>query len=211
MEPSYTIVSFDNTRLLYKSNIREALQDWKLINDIPFYSRYDLDDVERLREVEYSSGFYRSELAIWYGQRNCWKWAAANGPLLVLEDDAILDNNFKVKFDVMSKNFPDGWDYISLWVPEIAKRKVDQIATYENPFLAKIYQRYGGVATLYSQAGAQKLLDISEQRGIYTTWDTFLHFNALKGNLNGYCPSLKMPSLVTHSNNVRSLKVYEGV
>lgn len=212
MKPSYTIVSIDNSRLLYKSEIREVLREWKLVNDIDFYTTATLDKAERIRETEYGTGYYHSELAIWYGQRNCWKWAAENGELLVLEDDAIInENQFKPAIDIISQNLPDGWDYISLWTPEISKRKVDKIKIYENSFLAKIYQRYGGVATLYSKAGAQKLLDLSEDQGIVTTWDTFMHYNALKGNLKGYCPSLLMPSLVTHSNNARSLKVHEGV
>jgi len=222
----YTIITIDDSRADVKANIREAVT----LPEVTSIGFCDARVGNNMRAIEWTSlwGLTRAEIAIWHSHMNCWEWAARNGPLLVLEDDAIVDHTFMEHFNHVTQNLPEGWDYVSLWVPPNQEQDFMYDTVYDHEgtpthfgrapsewesqyfipgnVLAHVYQGYGFVATLYSQEGARKLLQIALERGIYTTADCFIFLQAHAGNVNGYAPKPDYTRFIWHDFDRPSLK-----
>jgi len=214
----YTIVTIDDSRAANKQKIRDIVT-LDEVTEIPFCDAR----LEYPQELTFTSPWTltRGEIAIWHSHFNCWKWAADNGPLLVFEDDAILDKDFMFHFNDLVPRLPVGWDFLSLWVPPEQVQDYQYNVTFdENGYphtngvipgmmdskfwigslcLAKVYQGYSFVATLYSQEGARKMRDLALQKGMYTTADCFMFLEAHAGRLNGYAPTPMYARFVSHS------------
>jgi hypothetical protein len=107
---------------------------------------------------------------------------------------------------------PHDYDFFSMWVPDNQRRDFYINYSYDwngTPFtlptgestkdgapcfridgspLAKVYQGYGGVATMFSRKGAEKLYTLAKAEGTFTTSDCFLFINAHRGIIKGYAP-----------------------
>lgn len=170
-----------------------------------------------------------TEIAIWHSHMNCWQWAADNNEaLLVFEDDAIIDDSFMMHFENVMSWLPDEYDFVSLWVPPDQEQDFFYQVTYDeegtpnitgsvnydfesryylgNGIGAKVYQGYSFVTTLYSPAGAQKLLDLAMERGMYTPSDCFLFNQAHTGKVEGYAPHPWYPRFIWHDDSRPSLR-----
>ena len=214
---NYTIVTIDDSRAANKEKIR-SIVPLPEVTDIQFCdARKEYPQV-----LEYTTpwSLTRGEVGIWHSHYNCWKWAAENGPLLVFEDDAILDQDFMDHFNHVVDKLPDDWDFLSLWVPPEQEQDFMYNVTFDeegyphangtfyevgasvfwigSATIAKVYQGYSFVTTLYSQEGARKVAALAEQKGMYTTADCFLFLEAHAGRLNGYAPTPMYTRFVHH-------------
>lgn len=151
------------------------------------------------------------EAGIWLS--NYFNWYAVSqrtGPLIVFEDDAIIDEGFGEGLNDVLNDLPEDWDFVSLWVPD--NQKIDyrynlsynedghpqiygmrpdglpSFFDYGAPNTARVYQGYGMVATMYSPKGGMKIMKLVKKYGLYTPVDCFLMEQAHRGNLNGYAP-----------------------
>jgi GR25 family glycosyltransferase involved in LPS biosynthesis len=130
----------------------------------------------------------------------------------VLEDDAIVSKDFPGLFREYMKHLPQDYDFISLWVPDNQRRDFYINYAYDwdgiphtlptgestkngapcfridDSPLAHVYQGYGGVATMFSRKGAEKLYTLAKAEGTFTTSDCFLFINAHRGIIKGYAP-----------------------
>lgn len=215
-EINYAIISIDDSRQEKKSHIRNVLFFYDEVKDIEYIRGADLEQVKRFREQNpqmMGSSLYTprlGEIGVWLSQYNCWKWAAENKRhLMVFEDDAILEPNFEKNWMTLLEELPADYDFLAIFVPNnqlgdynaIIKYDEEGVPTVWNQTspewssfnfgaknLAKAYQGYGAVATMFSPKGAQKLIDIAHERGIYTPVDCFFFLNAHSGRLDGYAP-----------------------
>lgn len=213
----YNIISINDNRKYYKDQIRKYVdlqeevvasvegaclnRDGKLeqhMNDLGlwFNSKWPL-----------SVG----EIGVWASNFLRWeKVSQMNEPLVVFEDDAVIKSDFNPKLIYIYEQLPDDWDFVSLWVPD--NQRIDyrynlrynadgdpeifgtrpvgfpSAFDYGAADVARVYQGYGMVATMYSPAGGKKLVELAKQYGLRTPVDCFLMQEAHKGALNGYAP-----------------------
>lgn len=220
----YSIVSINDGRKANKERIRSLLasEDEVVVEafDANQRSWRDKFDALGLRLNRSVNGFNpeRGEMGAFLSHYNNWTWAAEHGPLTVFEDDAVLSDDFTTKHCELVLSAPEDFHFVSLWVPH------NQLNHYTanlylhpqglkapmflmghrqsmfryNDLCAYSYQGYGQVAITYSQEGAQRLLDLVDEHGVYAPVDCFMHFQSLARRVRGYAPTPENNTLVDH-------------
>lgn len=209
----YSIISIGNPkREVYKANIRKYMTGHNEIQLPSIDGRHpEAHNVRKslgLKEGEW--GHTEGEMGVWLSHFFRWDYVSHSyQPLLVFEDDAIIGESFVDDLNLLMEEVPDDWDFVSLWVPDnqhidytydvvyngegIPKhRGINKTGTsyYDigKSRIAKVYQGYGLVATLYSPQGGKKLVTLADQRGLSDPVDCFMFQHAHAGRLNGYAP-----------------------
>lgn len=230
----YTIVSINEDRADKKAAIKTAMHNHTEITDIPFVNGFDPAHLEWARNhwpgIE-PEGWDLSpgEYGIWYSQLNCWWYAAQEGDLLVLEDDAIVSEEFDVVMGPLLTELPDDYDFMALFVPDNQLQDFRYRVNYDaggapmnaidagdpgyqyaidgKRYVTRAYQGYSCVANLISQKGARKLIERLRVRHIYSTVDCFMFLEAHQGTVEAYAhhPSYQRP--VTYDWNTQSIRV----
>lgn len=219
----YTIMTLgDESRQPKRSAIKNEMFFYDEVKDIEFVDGADPEQVKRMRERYpnfVGKDFWKpktGEVGVWYSQMNCWAWARDNGKhLIVFEDDAILTDHFVAKYMKLMEELPSDYDFFSIFVPNNQEGDYFQRGNYDHngvpsnmnwapaersmhnfgaANLAKVYQGYSCVATMYSPKGGERLLELADQYGMYTPVDCFLFLEAHRGNVVGYSPK---PSQIT--------------
>lgn len=214
----YTIISIDDSRQSKKSHIRNVLFFYDEVKDIEFVNGSDTEQVKRIQKQFPNFKIHpeiwipkKGELGVWYSQMQCWKWAADNNQhLIVFEDDAIIDLAFEKVWHGLLEELPATYDFLSIFVPDNQEQDYMYVVQYDEQgipvninlapreeasthymgaqYLARAYQGYSCVATMYSPKGARKLLDLADRYGMYTPVDCFLFLRAHAGDLEAYAP-----------------------
>lgn len=202
---NYCIISLDDARKAYKERIRERV-NLPEISVEAFDGRRD-DPVAEVGRRGYRISSQqkhwgipkRGELGCWISHMNAWELCVETGEsLVVFEDDAIPALGFDSALDPFLADLPDNWGFMSLWVPPDQLQDYQYSVEYDwydgaarilgtkwgesdykfTETLAKVYQGYGMVATLYSPHGAKILLDAAAEMGLYSPVDCFLYLTA---------------------------------
>jgi GR25 family glycosyltransferase involved in LPS biosynthesis len=139
--------------------------------------------------------------------QDAWVAAQEHGPLIVLEDDAIVSERFDVIMENVWHDLPEDWDYFCLFVPDnqfedyyraTAYDENGEPKLYTNPgekwyspsmgsaYVGRAYQGYSCVGIMYSQQGGKKLHELAQQYGMYTPVDCFIFQQTHTGRVNGY-------------------------
>jgi len=210
----YNIISISDKRMSYKQNIRNHVG-----LDEQFVVSVDGAHCKDIRQILAELGLaitspdrlQLGEIGVWMSNFLNWeKVSQMNEPLVVFEDDAIIDEQFSVHMNTIIPQLPVDWDFIALWVPdnqridyrynlsynsygdpEIYGTRPDGFPSYFDcniDDLAKVYQGYGMVAMMYSPAGGTKLVQLAKKHGLRNPVDCFIYQEAHKGALNGYAP-----------------------
>jgi len=218
----YSIITIDDRRKAYKDKLIEKMGqepeglpsiDGRTINWV------EMTDGLNIPRQEWTPT--QGEGGVWLS--NFLHWDAISKydePVIIFEDDAIVMDTFYDNIDIMMEQLPEDWDYFALWVPDNQRQDYMYNVTYdihglpqirgyvryegESCFniganhIAKVYQGYGLVATMYSPRGAQKLVDLARRHGIYTPVDCFIHDRAHAKELEGFAPKPHYLSLITY-------------
>lgn len=236
----YNIISINDDRLDFKNNIRQVLGTDEL--SIPAVNASSIDIMQAIKDrgLELKEHVWDNsktgELGVWLSNYDCWRAIAEQDePVVVFEDDAIPDSQFNAKCEGIIEDAPDGWDFISLWVPDNQKQDYFYNNTYDSfgdpifhgkldhehsvyrvkscRYSALVYQGYGMVSLVYSPLGAKKLVSAAHTRGIDNPIDCWIYQEAHKGNLNGYAPRPEYANIVhydwsaqSHVQNTERLK-----
>jgi GR25 family glycosyltransferase involved in LPS biosynthesis len=218
----YNIIRLNDDRKAYFDVLRQILGDGEI--DIPAVNATEVNLHEELenRGIEHHGHIWGNpkagELGVWLSNYDCWFTAAGmDEPLIVFEDDAIVDTFFWEKLYDVYKELPDDWDFVALWVPENQHLDFRYETVYENGiprinrtrgdwetsqydiggrYAALVYQGYGMVSLMYSPKGAQKLIQLTKEYGITGPVDCWIYEQAHMGNLNGYAPRPEQASIV---------------
>lgn len=215
----YTIISIGDTRAENKSNIRNTIKSIPEATDVEFCFASDKNELgkfmERFPYLRPHENIWMptlGEYGIWLSQASCWQYAIDNDiNLIALEDDALVQDNFDRVLQEYLDETPEDWDFISLCVPGNQLADISYRVVYdedgvpktrwragEKPYqfrfgsriMSRAYQGYCCVATLYSPKGAGRLLEIANQKGVYTPVDCFLFLEAHgKNDVKGYAPT----------------------
>jgi GR25 family glycosyltransferase involved in LPS biosynthesis len=223
----YSILSVDESRVSLKNEIHSQLQKYPFVEVDCVDGRVEGTIEEWLSnnpeiEIKDTSAFHLGELGVWFSQINSWKVAADSelDAIMVLEDDAVILPEFHEFFPLFVDNLPADFDFAAVAVPpdqgidylydrifdahggwslisEMRLQKETSPHYIGNDYTATAYQGYSCVATLYSKAGAARLLDLVKRLGIYTPVDCFLFMEHFKGNLSGFAPLPTIPQMIT--------------
>lgn len=209
----FTILSINDDRIKYKQSILKNVR-------FPYESVvcFDATKQDPLEEIEKNGWVLHrepdwtpkaGELGVWISTIRSWqKCIELDEPLIVFEDDAVVEENFMRDLEALMVDLPEDYGYLSLWVPPNQYQDYTYKVTYDNrgmptvegrvrvardsPFyigksnIAKVYQGYGNVATLYSPDGARCLIKHLEKHGMYAPVDCFIHMAAHAQAVRGY-------------------------
>jgi GR25 family glycosyltransferase involved in LPS biosynthesis len=220
MNIEYCIISISEDRAAHKESIRHNVK-LPAAGEIEFVNARDTEQLNRIMK-KHSDITLREwtpklgELGVWLSQVQCWDYAAnmSADALIVFEDDALVSPGFKGFLDLYLEDLPEDWDFLSLAVPENQRKDFLYRQVYDDtghpkniiragekafeyeygaPILARAYQGYCCVATMYSKQGAQKLLTLAKEYGMYTPVDCFLFLSSHRGRLNAFAPKPDSP------------------
>lgn len=216
MNLAYGIISINDVRAENKQAIRSALS----YPEMPIRA-VDGSDVSQMAaawkehpNVKRTARLRVGEMGIWLSLLNTWKdfLETDYDGLIVLEDDAIPQEDVENTINWYVSYLPETFDLLSLWVPDNQRRDFYTNYAYdengiphtipvgvdtrdgapcfkiEGSILARAYQGYGGVALLFSRRGAEKFYKLAELQGMFSTSDCSLFINAHRGIISAYAP-----------------------
>lgn len=219
----YTIISLNDDRLVYKQAIRERVDGEEI--ELPAVDGNAIDVQKELdnRGIPLHGNLWgnprRGEIGVWLSNYDRWEIAAGlNEPLMVFEDDAIVNEQFNERIAEALTQLPDDWDFMSLWVPE------NQLIDYQYKFvymremrhiygtvpkehsrfrtehlkLARAYQGYGMVALMYSPKGGARLAQLAREQGLTGPVDCWIYERSQMGYVQGYAPHPDFADIVTY-------------
>jgi hypothetical protein len=131
------------------------------------------------------------QLGIWYTVLNSFELA----PHVTFEDDAILDTNFGLNWNIRFRQLPKDTDFFSLFIPRDSDHLWDESLSVSR-HITRTYQRYGGVSMYYTKQGVEKIKELLSRDGITGQYDDTLYAYSKSGELNGYCSKPSLPDLV---------------
>lgn len=221
---NYTILSINDKRADKKAEIRRIIGDAIPEIKVVCVNGRDTDQVKAWLTIAPPinpvwTRVLHGEIGVWLSQINAWrKIVRTDCPLLILEDDAILEEDFLEHLDIMLSETPSTYDFISVFVPNNQEGDYYLEVGYDSegkalPYgmgapegapcfqigsevMVKVYQGYSCVATIVSPKGAARLLELAKTYGIYTPVDCFYFLNAHRGLLEGYAPQPKFKRVV---------------
>ena len=190
----YTIVSIDNTREDYKVNINIALQSWSNINVSSVNGNFD----EEIRAALIAHGKPKINYYAKVGQLGRWLSflnnldAVNDGPLFIVEDDAVLAEGFVDRVNLLLVDVPPDADFFSLFIPRnrpaevFINGSINPMYDIGHKVITKAHQPYGGVA-MFLYPGMKEKIKISiRDNGIQGQFDDEIYRMSRDGYLNGY-------------------------
>jgi GR25 family glycosyltransferase involved in LPS biosynthesis len=217
----YNIITLNDERKIYKDYIRANADIGEVV--IPAVDGRAVDIRSELESRGlFTTGWVprQGEAGVWLSNFDCWEYASKmDEPLIVFEDDAIVEPDFKEKLDALMGELTVPWDYVSLWVPENQRidyvyniyfdekgdpQRIGENLPYDASLFkntrrtAKVYQGYGMVSLMYSPEGAAKLVELARRYGMYTPVDCFIYQQAHMGNLRGFAPTPVFANVVRY-------------
>jgi GR25 family glycosyltransferase involved in LPS biosynthesis len=215
MNWAYTIITVDDSRDFNKAEQRNYLRELPEVfiswADCRKQADYELaiDNNSDILSDRWEN-ILPGEFGVFLSQIQAWKYASTMeyDGLVVLEDDALLNDGSYESMMSTGSLLPDDWDTFSLYVPEghweeyythrfndrgMALLNMVEGGALEyktvHPQLARAYQGYSCVGTVISRAGGRKLLDLIKRDGMYTPVDVALFEWAKAGDINAYSPT----------------------
>lgn len=219
---NYCIISIDNSREAKKAAIRESLSYQEHFP--AFVDARKAGEIEKwLRNPVIGWEPKIGELGIWLSQINVWRYIVDNDLdwMIAFEDDAILAPDGQELITKSMSCLPDDWDAFSLFTPDDQRDDYRYDVSYDengyprlrssmflpnerslfyvgNDVVCRAAHGYSGVAVMYSQKGARRLLGAVEKRGLYSTSDCFLYIEAHTGRLEMYASHPLAKRIVTY-------------
>jgi GR25 family glycosyltransferase involved in LPS biosynthesis len=228
----YIILSIDDSRAEKKAAIRNVLSGLEEVKIEACNGRVS-ESVERyqswynIARAEWVPK--QGELGVWLSNVHAWSVISQNSePIVMFEDDAILRDNFVEQLEEYISELPDDWDMFCAFVPENQYGDFHWAYSFDengisdgNPLgyydggedsllidsdkVCRAYQGYSCVALVYTPAGAAKLLERAQIRGMTTPVDCFIFEQYRAGHINAYAFKPGQPRLVDIDWNAPSL------
>ena len=155
--------------------------------------------------------FHNGELGIWYATLAALDHIYTNDINgIVFEDDAVVLPPFKDIYPLVMGELPQDWDFFAWAIPDNQRYDYYYNRVFNGTggwtlatntwhayrgsphyipgkeLVCTAYQGYQAVCIMYSPGGADKIMKLAEEKGIYTPFDLFIFQESQMGNLNGY-------------------------
>lgn len=198
----YTIFQVDDSRQSNVDRMRSLMVGW---DEFPNVAVNGL--VFKDYSVKSWPGATLGQVGVWHSFLN----ALSLAPMLTLDDDAILSENFSYQASWYIAQLPTDADFFSLYAPP-------QFASMYRPSkhgggaIVRAYQPNGGVAMFYTKRGQGRIQYLINRDGFQMQYDNQLYNYSWHDELNGYTlrPDIK---LVEHDDMrgsiVQSGELYE--
>lgn len=116
--------------------------------------------------------------------------------LLVLEDDAYLDENFINLLNTALEDTPKDFDFLCLYSND-HENSTDINTEIGQRYIHKAKNQGSGIlGMVYTLRGANKILDLVQQKGIESTVDDFIFYQVKLGLLDGYIVKKDFPTMI---------------
>lgn len=198
----YALISINDKRIDNKNQIRSILGkelQLKFLN---------ANDDNEIREFLYENkdftfswnGFKNGEVGCFGSHYNVWKYLLESDleNILVIEDDAWLEENFIDSFKYQMSLLPKDYDVFSIYVDPNQHDRFNNDKHYLNDTISIAYQDWSTLGYVVSRQGAKKMLDFVKNNGFGEPVDWFIFRNAERGHFNVYTlnPKVKLPILI---------------
>ena len=205
----YLIISVSDDRVENISKIKELMQEHELVDNIQFFDGRKVEPFPVLESYGVQTDVYspddgrsapmtNTECGCWISHYRCLEYAKSNGDLLVLEDDAVLLENFITLLDAATKDLPDDWDFLSLY-SDLGQNFLSEESDIGSRYIHKcISQLSMNVAMVYSQTGAKKIIELFSRNGATYNVDSVIYRASRDGILRGYIVKPDVEQSVLH-------------
>lgn len=218
----YTIVYINDRSKENMNKTKTILSSFEYIDDIEFFDGKKFDVHKSIKELGVKINWcpydgrthppLDGELGLWISNINIFKYMLKNsiGEMLVLEDDAIITEDFNDIFKKIYCELPKKWDFVSLHSNDEQNHQ-DERTNINLKYLHRTINQYSStVGMIYSYSGAKKILRSLRKDGIEYTVDCQIFRKSLEDKLNGY--SLKKEyAIILHDTNVGSTIDLHGI
>jgi GR25 family glycosyltransferase involved in LPS biosynthesis len=194
----YTIIQINDrvSENVKKNKIKLSIFDY--VGEIKFCDASKVDSKKIIEGMGFSINWnpfdgrtlppLSGELGIWVSNIEVFKYIVKNNisKMLVIEDDAILKENFVEELSLIMQEVPKNFDFVSLY-SNPNQNKEDETTSLSLKYLHKSINQYAGnVAMIYSFNGAKKILRLLKKEGIEYTVDCQIFRKSLEKKLDGY-------------------------
>lgn len=207
----YTIITLNDDRFDYKKKIRANVPFEEI--ELPAVDGSQVDVMAELEARGLRSNWHHAkmgEYGVWLSNFDRWQYVSEmDEPLIVFEDDAVVNEDFIDYFTAFYRELPEDFDFAALWVPDNQRIDYTYLMEYNERGTANVvghleyqdsmfrvslrcartYQGYGMVALMYSPEGGRKLVELSRERGIDLPVDCFIFEQSNAKRVNGYAPT----------------------
>ena len=244
----FCIIKINDIRIDSQNNIVNQLSDFNE-HKINCIDGHDEDAVKlffknnpNIKETRRTRAGY---LGHWLSFLNALKYIVDNNleSLLVLEDDAILSKTFVKDLQFYMSEVPEDYDFFMAYqsLPqmhncEFSNQRISSNITVngqasnnfgkihedwqiDSKYVVRAYQTFGSVGQIFSNAGARKIISLTEKNGLgknrsqdgtLRNFDRTIYMYSFKGLINGYQPSpysglnklITVPGTVQNINTV---------
>ena len=199
---SYTIVKINDRAIDNVGRITEILSDFNHVKNIRFYDGHLENCKKIINECGISTDSWNpvlfgekstrdplpGEIGITLSTISTLNYIIENNLeyLLVIEDDAILEEDAKEKILKSIKDLPLGWDFLSFFSLENGNAYTEDTEVGSEYVHKSTNQGASTVVMAYSLDGAKKILELLKTKGMQGTIDCFIYKQSALGLLNGY-------------------------
>lgn len=227
LNKDFCIIKINDMRLENQNEIVKQLSDFNE-HKIRCIDGHNEDEVRlffknntKIKEIRKTRAGY---LGHWLSFLNALNYIVDNNleSLLILEDDAILSKTFVEDLELYMSEVPENYDFFMAYqlLPQIhncefSNKRVSSNVTTNgqssnnfgkihedwqigSKYVLKLYQSFGSVGQIFSNAGAKKIIKLTEANGLgknridngtFRNFDRTISMYSFKGLLNGYQPN----------------------
>jgi len=227
LNKDFAIIRINDIRINNQNKIRQQLSSFKehSFKCIDGHSEEDVINFfemhPNIKETRKTRAGY---LGHWLSFLNALYYIVDNNleSLMTIEDDAILSETFIDDLSLYMSHVPEDYDFFAVYqfLPHIhnsefsRERLFSKITTHGqsshnfgqihndwqigSKYVVRSYQNVGSAGHIFSNAGAKKIISLTEQNGLgknrldagaFRNFDRTIYNYSFKGLLNGYQPS----------------------
>lgn len=176
----YHIIQIDDSRQDNVNDIVSKINGERL--DIKSVNGHDTTNLNSFYENNQDfkitgKSLSRGEVGCFASHFLAWKYVVSNNinELLILEDDAKIENDFIKKFNFTKKYLPDSYEIFFTFVDDQMKLRYDYHKHYlGNIFLTKAFQDWSTLGYMVSLNGAKRGIELIRRHGMRSPIDNFI-------------------------------------
>lgn len=194
----YTIFHIDNYENHYRKSNIQLLHE--AVNKRFRYletTTYKISNQAELKAYQRTHGKFKVKTRLKFGELGCFAsnyhaWiqflASPFDILIVIEDDALPQDELELKILARLEDTPRDFDVVSLFVHPGKQFKYDaSVHDIGRESISRVYQRQSTLAYAISKAGARKFIELVNQ-GIDNPFDLFLYDTTKRANIYAVKP-----------------------
>lgn len=198
---------------------KKILSDFDYVNDIEYFNGNIGNAWDVLNHMKIDCSAWKpydgrefpplpGEYGVWLSTIRVWQYMLDNKieKMLLLEDDVSLQKDFVVNLKQCINDLPSDFDFLSLYYFNKQNEDSDSTEIGSQNIKKSTLQYSAGQATLYSLAGAKKLIKLLKRKGLEYTSDCFIFKQSQLGLVQGYSIKGNNDKFLVHEySSIKSL------